>query len=141
MRLRPLPRQPGRRRASLAAQLLFTLPVLLTLLLGIIEMSLLMTVQQHLQTASREAARVAALGGTQDEVTQSAQLFLGNGPLSQADIDAVLTDDSGQPLPSGSPVAVTISIQATQAVPDLLAFVGFSLRKDRLAAQTVLRKE
>jgi hypothetical protein len=36
---------------------------------------------------------------------------------------------------------VTISIPATQAVPDLLAFVGFSLRKHRLTAQTVLRKE
>ena len=45
------------------------------------------------------------------------------------------------PVPSGGPVSVRVSISAAQAVPDLLAFIGFSIRGDVLVAQTVMRKE
>lgn len=129
------------RAGSLAVELLLVLPVLLAFLLGMLEFSMLLIVRQELLTASREGARVAAQGGGAADVEQAARVFLGTGSLSRANVVSVLTDDTGTPLPSGSPVAVTVSIPASQAVPDLLAFVGLSIRNETLAAQTVMRKE
>src|SRR5947209_2475357 len=129
------------RRGTLALELLFALPVLLAVLLATVEFSMLLVARQQLLVASREGARVAAQGGDSTEVQQAVALFLGTGPLAGARVDAVLTDDSGQPLPSGAAVAVTLSLPTTQAVPDLLAFIGVSLRRDTLITQTVMRKE
>jgi Flp pilus assembly protein TadG len=134
-------RRHHRRRGSLTAELLFVLPILLVFLLGTVEYSMLFLAEQQLMVASREGARVAALGGTSTDVEQAARQVLGTGSLGQATVESVLTDDLGQPLPTGSPVAVTVSIPAAQAVPDLLAFAGLSIRNQTLAAQTVMRKE
>jgi Flp pilus assembly protein TadG len=131
----------NQRRGSLAVELLIVLPVLLGILLGMVEFSMLLVSRQELLTASREGARVAAIGGSQADVEAAVRQFLGAGSLSQATITTVLADNQGQPLPSGSPVAVTVSIPATQAAPDLLVFIGFSLRGENLIAQTVMRKE
>jgi len=124
-----------------ALELLLALPILLAALLGVVEFSLLLVARQQLVTASREGARVAAQGGGQAEVVQAVQQFLGPGSLSNASIVAALADDTGQPLPSGQPVCVTVSLPTTQAVPDLLAFVGFSIGGETLVAQTIMRKE
>ncbi len=129
------------RRGTTAIQLLLVLPVLMAFLFGMIEFSMLLIVRQQLLTASREGARVAATGGTVADVQQATQLFLGGGSLSQATIDVLLTDASGQPVTTGGAVAVTVSLPATQAVPDLLLFIGFSISDQTLIAQTVMRKE
>jgi Flp pilus assembly protein TadG len=131
----------SKRRGSLAIEMLIVLPVLLAIMLGMVEFSMLLVSRQELLTASREGARVAAIGGSQDDVEAAVRQFLGTGSLSQATITTVLTDNQGQPLPSGSPVAVTVSLPANQAAPDLLVFIGFSLRDETLVAQTVMRKE
>ena len=131
----------SRRTGSLAVQLLFVLPILLTFFFGMIEFSMLLIVRQQLLTASREGARVAAIGGTTDDVQQATQLFLGTGSLSQATVTSVLTDANGFPLHTGDPVLVSVSIPATAAVPDLLAFIGFSISNENLVAQSVMRKE
>jgi Flp pilus assembly protein TadG len=132
----------GRRRpAAVAVELLLALPLLLAVLLGTIEFSMLLVARQQLLVASREGARVAAQGGDATDVEQAVQLFLGASSLAGASVQAVLTDDSGQPLPTGAPVAVTVTLPTTQVVPDLLGFIGFSLRGDTLTAQTVMRKE
>jgi Flp pilus assembly protein TadG len=122
-------------------ELLFALPILLAVLLAVVEFSLILVARQQLVTASREGARVAAQGGTVADVVQAVQQFLGTGTLSGAAVSAVLTDDNGVPLPSGSPVAVTVSLPLTQVAPDLLRFVGFSINGQTLATQTVMRKE
>jgi Flp pilus assembly protein TadG len=130
-----------RRAGSMTVELLLALPVLLTFLFGMVEFSMLLLARQELLTASREGARVAALGGSEADVAQATRLFLGAGSLSQANVQMVLTDAKGAPLHSGSPVAVTVSIPASQAVPDLLAFIGLSIANETLAAQSVMRKE
>lgn len=129
------------RRGAMAIELLFVLPVLLAFLFGMIEFSMLVMSRQQMLTASREGARVAATGGSVADVQQSMQLFLGTGSLSQATVDVILTDSNGQPVATGGPVAVTVSLPATQAAPDLLAFLGFSLQGETIVAQTVMRKE
>jgi Flp pilus assembly protein TadG len=121
--------------------LLLVLPVLLALLLGMIEFSLLYAARQHLTTASREGARVAALGGDQFAVQQAIQNVLGNSNLGGATLQATLTDGLGQPLPTGAPVQVTLTIPAAQAVPDLLGIIAVTLGDQVITAQTVMRKE
>lgn len=62
-------RARSKRRASAAVEMAVVLPVLLTILFGMIEYGWVFTVRQALVTASREGARTAALpGSTEDEV-------------------------------------------------------------------------
>jgi Flp pilus assembly protein TadG len=129
-----------RRRGSLTVELLLVLPILMTVMLAAFEFSMLAQVRQQLLLASREGARVAALGGTPADVQLATQRALG-GTLKNATIQATLTDAAGNPVASGQPVSVLVSVPGGQAVPDLLAFIGFSVRNETLAAQTVMRKE
>jgi Flp pilus assembly protein TadG len=135
------PRRRARRRAGVTLELLLVFPILLALLLAMIQFSMLLVARQQLTGASREAARVAAQGGDLSAVQAAASLYLGQGNLSNAQVQAVLTDPAGLPLPSGAPVSVTVQVPAIQAAPDLLAFVGVSLKDEVLSAQTVMRKE
>lgn len=50
-------------------------------------------------------------------------------------------NNSGYPIPHGEPVMVRLDIPANAAVPDLLAFMGFSLNNQTLVGQTIMRKE
>jgi Flp pilus assembly protein TadG len=139
MRVKLPPRRA--RRAGVAVELLLVFPILLSLLLAMIQFSMLLVARQQLAGASREAARVAAQGGNLAAVQSTASLYLGQGNLSNAQVTAVLTDPSGLPLPSGAPVSVTVQVPANQAAPDLLAFIGVSVKNQVLSAQTVMRKE
>lgn len=129
------------RRGSMSVELLFALPVALIVFLAMIEFSQLLAARQQLQAASREGARVAALGGDEAEAEAAARRFLGAGALAAAEVVVTDTDNQGQPVPTGGPVSVRVSLPAPLAVPDLLAFIGFSIRGDTLVAQTVMRKE
>jgi Flp pilus assembly protein TadG len=132
--------RPQRRRGNVALEMLLVLPVVLTVVLAMVEYGLMMSAQEHLLAASREGGRVAALGGTPQDVTNAVQRHLGAGPLSQAEIDMTLTDSSGNPVPSGEPVTVWVSLPATAAVPNLLRFIGFDIAQETLVARTVMRK-
>jgi hypothetical protein len=122
-------------------ELLLVLPLLVALLVGMVEFSMLLVARQHLLTASREGARVAALGGDQDEVAHAVYRYLGEGRLADAEVVAVLDDEAGRPIPSGEAVEVRVRLPANHAVPDLLRFVGISIAKDEIVARTVMRKE
>ena len=137
----PAARRRTARKGSFTLELLFVLPILLAVLLGTIEFSMFGLARQQVVAASREGARVAALGGSDQDVLQAAQRFLGNGQLANATIQVGITDITGNPIPSGQPVQVTVSVPANLAAPDLLAFIGFSIKNETIAAQTVMRKE
>lgn len=129
------------RRGHVAIELLVVLPILLTVLLGTVEFSLLLTVQQQVSLASREATRVAATGGSVAEIEQAVRQTLGESRFAQATVRAMLTDSNGEPLASGEPIAVQVQLPATAAVPDLLVFAGISIRNQVVMGQTVMRKE
>ena len=135
------PRRRARRRAGVALELLLVFPILLSLLLAMIQFSMLLVARQQLAGASREAARVAAQGGDLLAVQTAASLYLGTGNLAAAQVQAALTDANGMPLPPGASVVVTVQLPATQAAPDLLVYIGLSLKNEMLSAQTVMRKE
>ena len=129
------------RRGNVAVEMLLVMPILLALILGTIEMSMMTAANEQLCAASREGARVAALGGDTDEVNRAVYNHLNGGSLSQADVWASLTDRDGKPIPSGEPVMVRVQIPANHAVPDLLAIIGVSIGNSTLIGQTIMRKE
>jgi Flp pilus assembly protein TadG len=135
------PRSRRRRRGYATIELLLVFPLLLALLLCTVELAVWLGAQQQVTLAAREGARVAATGGTPADVNAAVQLALGNTRYQQANVQAALTDANGNPVVSGAPVAVTVSLPATAVVPDLLIFIGISIRNESLVSQTVMRKE
>ncbi|HMO36296.1 MAG TPA: TadE/TadG family type IV pilus assembly protein [Gemmatales bacterium] len=133
------------RRGILVLELLFILPILLLLTLAMVQFSLTLHARQQLVAASREGCRVAALGGDLGEVERTVKRTLGQGRLAEADIE--ITDEqgstipSGQAVPSGEAVAVWLRLPTAHAVPDLLRFMGYSIRDDELVARTLMRRE
>jgi len=130
-----------RRKGSVAIEMLLVFPLLLAVLLATIVFALWLSAQQQVALASREGARTAAIGGSAADVQASVRLALGDSRFAQASVQANLTDGNGVPLPSGQPVSVVVQLPAAAAVPDLLVFIGVSVRNQTLVSQTVMRKE
>lgn len=134
-----------RRRGILALELLLILPILLLLVLAMVQFSMTLQARQQLVAASREGCRVAAIGGDLGEVERTIRRTLGQGRLLDADIE--LTDEAGkaieagQAVPSGESVAVWLRIPTVAVVPDLLRFMGYSIKDDELVARTLMRRE
>jgi hypothetical protein len=131
----------SKRRGGMAIELLFVFPILLAVLLGTVEFSLWLSAQQQVALASREGARTAATGGGANDVNESVRLALGDGRFNVAEVRVTLTDENGDPVSAGDPVAVQVRLPAASAVPDLLRFIGISIRDEVLVGQTVMRKE
>jgi hypothetical protein len=131
----------ARRTGNLAVELLLVIPVLLAVLLAVVELSQLVAATQRLDAACAQGARVAAQGGDEEEVEQAVHRCLESESYQQVEVESVLRDRSGRPLPSGAEVKVRCSLRAADAAPDLLCWIGFGLRDEKLSAQTVMRKE
>ena len=130
-------RNPPRQGAIHAVELLLLLPIILGLILGMVEYSMILSIDQQLAVASRQGARVAAQGGSSAEVEAAARLVLGTGNVGQsAVVTSQLTDVSGDPVS----VSVTVA-DAASAVPNMLSFLGFSIKDQPLAGLTIMRKE
>ncbi|MFO0813768.1 MAG: TadE/TadG family type IV pilus assembly protein [Gemmatales bacterium] len=144
-RLRPLFPVARRRRGILAFELLLILPIILLLILAMVQFSLTLHARQQLVAASREGCRIAALGGNLTEVERTIKRTLGNGRLADADIE--VTDESGavisegQTVPSGESIAVWLRLPTAHVVPDLLRFIGYTIKDDELVARTLMRRE
>lgn len=147
MLLRPLAAKcvPRSRRGILTFELLLILPILLIVVLAAVQFSLTLQARQQLVAASREGCRVAALGGDLGEVERTVRKTLGSGRLADADIE--LTDEAGAAIPagmsvpSGESVSVWLRLPTVHVVPDLLRFMGYSIKNDELVARTLMRRE
>jgi Flp pilus assembly protein TadG len=130
-------RASGRSGAVHAVEILLLLPIVLALILGMVEYSMLLAVDQQLTVASREGARAAAQGGSASEVEAAARLILGVGNVGHYSVvTSQLTDVPGDP------VSVQVAIaDAATVVPDLLRFVGFSIKNKPLTGLTTMRRE
>jgi Flp pilus assembly protein TadG len=129
------------RDGSISLEFLLILPVALMLTLAMAEFSLIFVARQQLTAASREGARVAAIGGSAQDVSDAVSTYLGTGVLGNAQVTSVLTDANNNPLPSGAPVQVVVTLPTAQAVPDFLAPFGFTVTNDVIIAGTIMRKE
>lgn len=135
----------GLRSGYLLFELLLLFPVLLVLILAAVEFGMLLHARQQLIAASREGCRVAAVGGTQEDVAEMVRQVLGPGRLGDAEVHLTLADGtpvaSPSEIPTGEAVAVWVRLPARYAVPDLLRFIGYSLRDDQIIGRTVMRRE
>lgn len=134
-------RNPETRRASVSLELIFALPILIGLVLAVIQFSMLSAAQHELAQACREGCRMAALHYSEKEIRKGVRDYLGKGRLQCAEIQVEIEDRHGEPICSGRPVAVRMRIPKGQAVPNLLAFLGFGFGEEMLSAQSVMRKE
>lgn len=125
-----------RRRGSLTMELIFVLPILGTLLLGLFEYSLLFFARGEVVDASRAGARFAALAGVAPaDVEQQVLTSLSPRLRSAAEI-AIETG-----VHSGDPVSVAVRVPMASAAPDLLWPIGFSLSGQYILSETRMVKE
>jgi hypothetical protein len=137
-----LPAGRDKRRGYLAVELLLVLPILVALFLGMMQYSLILAARQSLLAASREGARVAAHGGTQEEVCATCRRVLGKGSLGAANVKIrSVFEDPQHPNDGHDRVEVCISIPTTCVVPDMLRWIGISFRNQDMVAGAVMLKE
>jgi len=113
-----------------------TLPILMLLLLGVFEFSMLFYARGSVVEASRSGARAATNpGASMDYVEQTVRQSLGPVLAQRVRIDAVIGPYAGDP------VAVVVRVPMRDAAPDLLWPIGFGLRDRFLVAETVMQRE
>jgi len=133
------------RRGAATFELLLTLPVLLLVILAGVQFSMLLSSRQQLAGASREGARLAALGADQHQVEALVRQFLGDTRLKDAEV--WLTNGagemvySGRQVPSGEAIQVWVKLPASKAAPNLLKWIGWKDDADEVVARTVMRRE
>lgn len=121
----------------LSMELLFVLPVMLLLVLAMVEMTFLIAAETRLAAASREGARIAALGGDAGDIQDRLDALFGS---QSSDVAFIVTflNDSQNP---GDPVQVEVSGTASAFAPNYLKFAGFDLARKTLTARTVMTVE
>jgi len=117
-------------------ELVLVLPIILMLLLGLLEFSLLFFARGDVVDASRLAARHATLAGATEQDIQDAALSALPPKLRRS---AEVVVDPG--VHSGDPVYVAVRVPMSAAAPDLLWPAGFSLQGNHLLAETRMTKE
>jgi Flp pilus assembly protein TadG len=118
-------------------EILLILPIVLALIFGMVEYAMVLSIDQQLAVASREGARVASQGGNAAEVEAAARVALGVGAVAD---NSVVTSQLSDVC--GDTVAVRVAIaDASTVVPNVLRFVGFSIKDQPLAGTAVMRRE
>ena len=125
-----------RRRGSLSMELVFVLPILGVLLLGIFEYSLLFFARGEVVDAGRAGCRIACLpGATAYDVEEHVLASLSPRLREYAEVGV----DAGAY--SGDPVMVAVRVPMRAAAPDLLWPIGFGLHGKHLVSETRMVKE
>ncbi len=140
-----------RRRGSiLLGELLFTFPILMMFMLGIVQFAMMADIRTQLLGASREGARVASSGGyrhktdAENEVNATVKRVLGTGRLSRfAKVKVTWTQDLPPCATAGDPdwVEVEVDVRAGCVIPDVLGWLGFSLGNKQMVAATTMKQE
>lgn len=129
--------RPSRVRSGvLSLEVILVLPILLVLLCGLFEISMLMFARSELVEASRAGARLGTMSGvTFEEVQWESVRAAGRrlGPVIEVDAELGRV--------SGDEVTVTVRAPMSAVAPDLLWPVGFGLQGRELITQTRMRKE
>lgn len=142
--------RPGkrRRRGTVTTELMLTLPLLITMLFGTIQFSMVLFAKQEVQAASREGARIAARGGKQQDIVQAVNHYLSGASLAGAsvtvgpvDTNGNLLGPDGNPLECGDPVTVEVDLPGGSAAPRLLRVVGLRFLETTVVARTIMCKE
>jgi hypothetical protein len=120
----------------MSMELALTLPILLIVLLGMLEFSMLFFARGSVLEASRLAARRATFpGATREIVLDEVAKLLSPRLASTAEVFTEIGPDSGDV------VSVTIVVPMLTAAPDLLWPIGYSLDGQSIVAETRMIRE
>jgi Flp pilus assembly protein TadG len=108
-------------RGAAVVEFAIVLPLLVMLLLGIVEFSLMYNRQQALHAAAREGGRVAALETSpNDDITSAIDAALSGTSFDSARVIAISTDrpsiDPDRPCHDNQGATVTVTVSANSAV-------------------------
>ncbi|HCC06939.1 MAG TPA: pilus assembly protein TadG [Clostridiales bacterium] len=101
-------------RGQSVAEFALVLPIFLLILMGIIEFGLLMSDYVVVVNAAREGGRIAALGGTDQDVLQKVRDV---APSLRSSALTVTTTPDEYNRRSGEEVSVVVEYQAVQILP------------------------
>ncbi|MDB5387243.1 MAG: TadE family protein [Planctomycetaceae bacterium] len=125
-----------RRRGVLTIEMLLVLPILLFVLLAVFEFSILLFARSSVVQACRVAARQASLAAVdQNQVEAIVQLVLSPNLQTNMVVNYVPASRSGEV------TTVAIQVPMSNAAPDLLWPIGFSLQGRYLTQETCVVKE
>ena len=117
-------------------ELVLVLPILATVLTGLVEFSMLFYARSSLVEANRAGARAATLMGVgQEQVEAEIRKIL--SPRLQENLEVEFTPG----MRSGDTVVVAIRVPMQAASPDLLWPIGYSLEGRYLSTETRMIKE
>lgn len=129
--------QRARRGAVLSMELLLVLPVVLTVLFGLIEFSMVWTGAQRVQDAAKAGCRIASLPGSDElAVRHAVEQVLQKDALIET---YELQIEGGEF--SGDEVAVRLRVPMDAAAPNLLMMLGYNLEDRHLKGLAVMRRE
>ncbi|MFM9966409.1 MAG: TadE/TadG family type IV pilus assembly protein [Planctomycetaceae bacterium] len=128
--------KPRRRAGVLSMELAMTLPILALVLAGLFEFTMLFFARGEVVEASRVAARKASLpGATVEDVEDEVLKVLHPRYHNSLQVDAQLGEKSGDV------VAVLVTVAMSDAAPDLLWPIGYSLQGRPLLSETCMIRE
>jgi len=97
------------------------LPILLLVVVGMVGLVDLIVAEQMLSEASGRGARIAAFGGTDDQVQEAVKATLGPDRTDHAKIYVVRTTADQKPIPQGGMIEVRIELDVRHATTTRLA--------------------
>lgn len=129
-------RRPRGRRGLLSAELIMVVPILIILLSGLFEFSLLFAARRELNAAAAAGARKATMPGiSADDIESEVRTVLSARYHSSLQ---VAVDSGGRP---GDVVTVGLACDMAAASPDLLWPIGYSLKNRQLYASVRMIRE
>ena len=124
------------RSGVLSMELALTLPILALVLAGLFEFTMLFFARGEVVEASRVAARKASLpGATAEDVEDEVLKVLHPRFHNSLQVDSQLGEKSGDV------VAVVVTVAMSDAAPDLLWPIGYSLQGRPLLSETCMIRE
>ena len=130
---------PTRRRlgAVLSMELILILPIVIALVLGMTEISLLWAANHRVQAAAGAGCRVATHpGATMQSVRRAIETSLDK----QALVESYQLEVTGG-MHSGDEIALSVNVPQAACAPDLLKMFGYSLQGKTMTARSVMRRE
>jgi Flp pilus assembly protein TadG len=135
-------RLAGARRGLLALEVVLFLPLVLLVVLAVVEFALLLLAAQAVSAAASVGAREASLPSATTASVERRVARALHGWKFAADVEPVrISPADPQTVPTGQNIAVTVAVNAADAAPNLLSYIGLSLAGQKVETTYVYRKE
>lgn len=122
----------------MAFEALLVIPAVLLVLTTAVEFGMLVAAEQRLAEASARAARVRALGGTEEQMGEAVRQVLGQKRYCAA---TIIYNDCNYKVNPGELVIVRVELPTSAAAPIVLDLVGSLFLGQTLVGQTAMPKE